>query len=158
MLYVKLDGQPVESPQVIADVLDIPNLLEELAYRVAGIIKEDNESSLLAGLDRHGDPMPTTIRELTPSLSARLGDGPPLSPKRTGSRSISDFETEVNRISETQVYITGRWPNTPFFIYHAEGRAPGGITRDIIGIRESTYDRISEEARQFVADRMGGQS
>jgi hypothetical protein len=120
--------------------------LEEVIFR-------DNERGVLAGLDRNGQRMPVTKRQLDPNLSAKLGDGPPLAPKRTDSRVIKDLVTGFFQDGGDWV-VFGAWENVlsksgvPFLPFHfrGEGRLP---VRDLAGLRPEGFTEAADLVDRF---------
>lgn len=156
MYGVRVEGEFTALTDVIANMQRLADDLPELGEIVAADMLEGNEQGLLAGLDRDGEPMPPTKREMTPSIAARLGNGKPLNPKGGSSRSIADFSVRVIPISAQALAVDGTWPTAPFFVYHREGRVKGAPIRDIVGIRPLTMDVIMRHTREWAERKLRG--
>jgi hypothetical protein len=121
--------------------------LDDLMQRIAAILKEDNAAAVLAGTDRHGQP----LAPLRPStLERRKGDGPPLAPLGGGSRVATQYVTthEINSENDQSVYAG--WSMPDWLWAHLQGNESRNLAqRDIGGIRPATWDRITRAVDEW---------
>jgi hypothetical protein len=151
------------------------------------IIEADNRQGIMAGTDKDGVPMravtyrpqgppkrfakrkvgafnPGTGGNLSSVEYRRLG-GPPLAPRGTASRVITNLHTGSGRESDTRWYVIGYWEDVvssggvPFLIAHFEGRT---ITtkraviklprRDLRGLRPAGREKARTALRAWARD------
>jgi hypothetical protein len=154
-------------------------------------IDADNRRGVMAGLDKDGNPMvPVTYRPAPygklgkvrrrgrgaynpgtrgnlSSRQYRLLDGPPLAPRGTNSRVVTNLKTRYGRSGPLGLLweATGYWDDVvdkngqPFLHYHFDGASGGGrrknVTlprRDLRGIRPEGRDRAKRALRAWIID------
>jgi len=139
------------------------------------LLDRDNEAGILAGIDGYGRPItPVKYRPKPPKrrISAtfvilnrpndnpttswyRTMDGPALAPRRKDSRSIKNFVTAHQRLSDRAWVAYGAWKNVldpagrPFLPCHfrGEGRLP---VRDLAHVRPNTERQARSMLQAFV--------
>jgi hypothetical protein len=149
-----------------------------------GVIGTDNRDGLLAGTDKDGAKMPTTVRERTPEgydVFYKLpdgktghyyqagrsgdhpedGDGPPLAPHGIESRAITNLKVEYHRDGPDQWVAQGAWKNVlsdkgvPFLPFHFRGE--GRLpTRDLAGLRPDGRDAAVALVDSWVTAMLAG--
>jgi hypothetical protein len=162
-----------------------------LMVRWMKIIDDDNRRGVLAGLDKDGKPMvPVTYRPapygklgkvrkrgrggynagVAGNLSSReyrLLDGPPLAPRGTNSRVITNLKTRYGRTGPLDMLweAIGYWDDVVsrkgerFLHYHFDGATGGGRSRtvtlpqrDLRGVRPEGRRKAMEALRAWMID------
>lgn len=115
------------------------------------IIAAGHAEGLVAGTDRHGKAMPTTVRESDPKLSARLGSGRPLVPKDLRSRAIraaQPFRGQSGARWFAGLLIRGfeaKGGRSVLAIHAARGR-------DVLGVRPATAAKCREALKRYMGE------
>lgn len=133
----------------------IGDRISELSQRVADltpliepvrtILIDGNRERSLAGTDVNGVP----FAPVKPSTMLRRGgDGPPLAPRRAGSREVTGYVVEI-RTGGGSLTFTGSWPDQPWMEYHHTG-TPRMPKRDPYGFREQDLERVRALLRAHI--------
>jgi phage gpG-like protein len=126
--------------------------LQPLAREVETILIQGNKAGALAGVDKLAKPY-APLKPIT--LQTRVGDGPPLAPRRASSRVVTNFYAEA-KPSWGKLQVTAGWrgEDIQFLKYHMTGykhyksgnKVPA---RNPMGIRPETQNQISEAVKRF---------
>lgn len=98
-------------------------------WKAQQILKDGKREQLLQGVDWRGRP----FAKLKPStLKRRKGTGPPLSPRRGDSRSITHYYVAIDHVGPGEMHVEADW-QLAWMRYHNTGtrhmaaRPPGGF-------------------------------
>ena len=160
MIRLKVSGLNFESIIQQVQALAFPDL-GPLAQTLRDVMLADNSDGLEAGLDIYGDPM-EPVKDST--RKTRGGDGPPLIPNYGASRAISDYQVEIQELTDRTILI-GSWPSSPFIRFHRMGYAVqtktgavGVPSRDPVGIRPDGQEKIAAALEAFALSLVGGRT
>lgn len=122
--------------------------LAPLVEPVRRILIDGNRERSLAGTDVNGVP----FAPVKPSTMLRRGgDGPPLAPRRAGSREVTGYHVDV-RTGDGSLTFTASWPDQPWMEYHHTG-TPRMPKRDPYGFREVDLEAVRALLREHIMKR-----
>ncbi|MHC5536646.1 hypothetical protein ACYOEI_00045 [Singulisphaera rosea] len=119
--------------------------LSVLAKPIGQILLDDNRNNL--GTDWHGNTL-APLAEST--LKRREGNGPPLAPRGTDSRIVTNAFIDATRTTSGLVVELG-WKGIPWLRFHTSG-TKWMPQRDITGVRPQTMDKITDLVQNYYAD------
>ena len=122
--------------------------LSPLREPVRKILVEGNKARALAGVDAQGRPFAPLAAS---TLARRRGSGPPLAPRGTQSRVVTQYVVNV-QAGVGRLSFTGAWPSVHFMEFHATGTRYMP-KRDPYGFRQVDLDRIRPMLADYVLKR-----
>jgi hypothetical protein len=124
--------------------------LSPIKEPVRKILVEGNKARALAGVNAQGQAFAPLAAS---TLRYRRGTGPPLAPRGTQSRVVTQYVVNVTA-GVGRLSFTGAWPSVHFMEFHATGTRYMP-RRDPYGFRQVDLDKIRPMLSDYVLQRRG---
>jgi hypothetical protein len=128
--------------------------------RIRNMILAGHSEAMLAGLDVNSRPFAPLNRGIPltrAQIKKRGGDGPPLVPRRSRSRFITNFRAAWSQVGESRWELSMYFEDIeskkgyPFAIAHLVGVPSRNLPRRIAGgIRRATWAKVDRAHYQFL--------